>query len=193
MDRQRGTAVARPDTSETDWREFSARLAELFRTYNGTLVGYLAVRLQSQAEAAEIAQEAYLRLLNLSDTGKIIDLKSFLFRTANNIAIDRIRRNHLQRRVLEQAGTAALADAATATSGPGPETHATARQTIELLRVAIEELPPKCRMAFILYKLQGHSYGEIAARMQLTESMVRKYVLRGLQYCRTRLDGQLDH
>lgn len=174
--------------AEAGWRDFSARLAELFRTYNGTLVGYLAVRLKSQAEAAEVAQEAYLRLLGMSDTGKIIDLRSFLFRTAHNLAIDRIRREQLQRRAQEEAGVALLADPAQAEAAPGPERETSARQVIDLLRAAIEELPPKCRLAFILYKLQGQSYGEIAERMQLTESMVRARA----QHCRRRLGRQLD-
>lgn len=169
---------------------FAAALAELFSAYNDTLVAYLAVRLRSQVEAAEVSQEAYLRLLNMADSAKIIDLKSFLFRTANNIAIDRIRRQRAGLRALEQIGVAAAADDAIEMGNPGPEREIDARQTIGLLRAAIEELPPKCRMAFILYKLQGHGYAEIAARMHLTESMVRKYVLRGLHYCRKRLDEQ---
>jgi RNA polymerase sigma-70 factor (ECF subfamily) len=173
--------------------EFGARLAELFRAYNDTLVSYLTLRVQSRAEAAEVAQEAYLRLLKCADAGKIIDLKSFLFRTANNIAIDRLRRQQTKLRVLEQVRAAGAGDDGMEASTPGPETEAVAWQTLELLRAAIEELPPKCRAAFILYKLQGQSYREIAARMNLTESMVRKYVLRGLQYCHRRIDGQLPH
>jgi len=169
---------------------FVAALGELFCAYNDTLVTYLAVRLRSQVEAAEVSQEAYLRLLNMADSAKIVDLKSFLFRTANNIAIDRIRRQRTGLRALEQIGIATAGADAAEIGGPGPEREIDARQTIGLLRGAIEELPPKCRMAFILYKLQGHGYAEIAARMHLTESMVRKYVLRGLRYCRKRLDEQ---
>jgi len=192
MVQQRGSFPEQPERSgcEAAHSAFAASLAELFRSYNTILVGYLAVRLNSQAEAAEVSQEAYLRLLNMADSSKIVDLKSFLFRTANNIAIDRIRHQQARLRALEQVGAAIAGDGAVEAGNPGPEREIDARQTIGLLRAAIEELPPKCRMAFILYKLQGQGYAEIAAHMQLTESMVRKYVLRGLQYCRQRLGEQ---
>jgi RNA polymerase sigma factor (sigma-70 family) len=182
------TASKAGDGAVDQSADFTERLVDTFRTYNETLVGYLALRLSSRQEASEVAQEAYLRLMNLADPDKIMDIRSFLFRTANNIAIDRIRHQRMRLRVLERVAAGDV-DAEPLTSGP--EDEIAARQGLQLLRNAIEELPPKCRMAFILYKLQGHSYTDIALRMNLTESMVRKYVLRGLQYCRRRLDQQL--
>jgi RNA polymerase sigma-70 factor (ECF subfamily) len=169
------------------------RVAEVFRVYNDTLVNYLTSRLMSRQEALEVAQEAYVRLLSMAESGKILDLESYLFRIAKNIAIDRLRRDGLKLRVFESAGVVLLLDDESSRQGvTGPESEASGRQTLKLLRAAINELPPKCRMAFILYKLQGESYKEVAFRMHLTESMVRKYVLRGLEYCRRRLGQELD-
>ena len=76
------------------------RLAEVFRQYNDTLVNYLAFRVKSRQEAAEIAQETYVRMLAMSDLGRITDLQSYLFRVANNIAVDRLRREQVQRRTI---------------------------------------------------------------------------------------------
>ncbi len=169
------------------------RIAEVFRAYNDTLVNYLAAHLKSRQEALEVAQEAYVRLLTMAESGKILDIESYLFRTAKNIAIDRVRRNNLKLRVFESAGAALVFDDESARQrAKVPETEASGRQTLKLLRTAIDELPPKCRMAFILYKLHGESYKEVACRMNLTESMVRKYVLRGLEYCRKRLGQELN-
>ena len=178
------TELGKPAISSND------RLAEVFRTYNGTLVSYLASRLKSRQAAAEIAQEAYVRLLNHPDSAKIIDLKSYLFRIANNIAIDASRRDHMHARALENADVRSSLQEQSIGAG-GPENEIAARQTARLLRAAIEELPPKCRTAFILYKLQGESYEDIAERMNLTASMIRKYVIRALRHCRRRLDGEL--
>ena len=44
-------------------------------------------------------------------------------------------------------------------------------------------------MVFILLRFEGRSYKEIACRMMLSETMVRKYAVRALQHCRARLDG----
>jgi RNA polymerase sigma-70 factor (ECF subfamily) len=164
------------------------RLAEVFRQYNDTLVNYLAFRVKSRQEAAEIAQETYVRMLAMSDIGRITDLKSYLFRVANNIAVDRLRREQVQRRTIEQGKTAVAAFVVSAANGSSPEAERSAEDVLRLLRAAIDELPARCRAAFILYKLYCQSYPEIARTLAVTESMVRKYVLRGLRHCQERLE-----
>ncbi|MFQ5610154.1 MAG: RNA polymerase sigma factor, partial [Woeseiaceae bacterium] len=67
-----------------------------------------------------------------------------------------------------------------------------ARQQLSMLRKVVAELPPKCRKAFLLYKFNEQSYREIAEHMQLSESMIRKYVLRAIVYCRSRIDAERD-
>ena len=66
------------------------------------------------------------------------------------------------------------------------------QQQLDRLAKLIDELSPKCRDAFIAYKFYDMSYPEIAQRMDLTESMVRKYVLRAIAYCSSHLDRQED-
>jgi RNA polymerase sigma-70 factor (ECF subfamily) len=167
------------------------RLAEVFRQYNDTLVNYLAFRVKSRQEAAEIAQETYVRMLAMNDLGRITDLQSYLFRVANNLAVDRLRREQVQRRTIEQGKTAVAGFLFSASHGSSPEGERSAEDVLRLLRAAIDELPAKCRAAFILYKLHCQSYPEIARRLEVTESMVRKYVLRGLRHCQERLAN--DH
>src|SRR5690348_5364543 len=67
----------------------------LFRVHNKSLVRFLAARLSSDAEAREVAQEAYVRLLQLDQPQAVGFLRAFLFKTASNIAIDRLRRRRL--------------------------------------------------------------------------------------------------
>jgi RNA polymerase sigma-70 factor (ECF subfamily) len=164
------------------------RLAEAFRQYNETLVNYLAFRVKSRQEAAEIAQETYVRVLALSDIGRVTDLRSYLFRVANNIAVDRLRREQLRRRTVEQGRSAVAGSLVPASHDGSPEAERSAEDVLQVLRAAIDELPAKCRAAFILYKLHCQGYPEIALRLAVTESMVRKYVLRGLRHCQERLE-----
>src|SRR5579859_6647978 len=72
----------------------SERIERLFREHNEALVRFLLARLRSRQAALEVAQEAYVRLLSLDQPGAVSYLRSFLFKTAANIAIDR-RRRHL--------------------------------------------------------------------------------------------------
>src|SRR5262245_22449395 len=167
------------------------RLAEVFSQYNDTLVNYLAFRVKSRQEAAEIAQDTYVRMLAMSDLGRITDLQSYLFRVANNIAVDRLRREQVRLRTIEQGKATVASGLVSASNGSSPEAERSAEDVLRLLRAAIDELPAKCRAAFILYRLHCQSYPEIARRLQVTESMVRKYVLRGLRHCQARLEN--DH
>jgi RNA polymerase sigma-70 factor (ECF subfamily) len=60
---------------------------------------------------------------------------------------------------------------------------------VEIVRCLIGELPPKCRRAFLLHRVHGAEFSEIAEEMGLSERMVRHYVLRAVLYCRAGLDA----
>src|SRR5580692_147523 len=73
----------------------AARIDHLFREHNDALVRFLSARLGSYQDAREVAQEAYVRLLNLDRPGAAGFLKALLYKTAANLAIDRLRHQRL--------------------------------------------------------------------------------------------------
>lgn len=159
------------------------RISRLFSEHNESLIQFLATRLRSVQEAKEVAQEAYVRLLSLEDSGAVSFLRAFLFKTAANLAVDRIRSRNRQRQALD----AGLCDESR--EAPTPDREAATAQEMEIVRRLIGELPPKCRRAFLLHRVQGAEFSEIAKEMGLSERMVRHYVLRAVLYCRTGLDA----
>src|ERR1700756_676267 len=76
-------------------KEGPARIDHLFREHNDALVRFLSARLGSYQDAREVAQEAYVRLLNLDRPGAANFLKALLYKTAANLAIDRLRHQRL--------------------------------------------------------------------------------------------------
>lgn len=160
----------------------------LFRNHNEELVRYLTSRLKSHDEAVEVAQEAYVRLLRLDDTSTIGFLRAFLFRTATNIAIDRIRRKGLAQAYVDQEAPPQVNEM----FGFTPERSIAAKQSLERVLECVSALPEKCRFAFVEYKFRNRSYDDIAAEMGLTSSMVRKYVLRALVHCSDKMGDELD-
>ena len=82
----------------------AAAVSKLFRDHNRMLVGYLTSRLRSEQEAKEVAQEAYVRLLQLQDPGTPSLLRAYLFKTATNLAIDRLRHRRSSASVRRTAG-----------------------------------------------------------------------------------------
>ena len=161
----------------------SERIARLFSEHNESLVRFLAARLRSVHEAREVAQEAYVRLLSLDDSGAVSFLRAFLFKTAANLAVDRLRSRDRRRQALD----AGLCDESR--EAPTPDMEAASAQEVEIVRRLIGELPPKCRRAFLLNRIHGVEFAQIAQQMELSERMVRHYVLRAVLHCRAGLDA----
>jgi len=182
-----GVFIARNNTTGDDTQE-QADIQALFQRHNDELVRYLTGRLKSKDEAVEVAQEAFVRLLRLDDTGTIGFLRAFLFRTATNIAIDRQRRKGRARAYADEERIDDEAQVFTFT----PEREVAGRQSLERVIECIDGLPPKCRKAFIDYKFRHKEYDEIAGDMGVSSSMVRKYVLRALIHCTEKLGNELD-
>jgi RNA polymerase sigma factor (sigma-70 family) len=170
-------------SGEPAGNDHAQRISRLFSEHNESLIQFLATRLHSVQEAKEVAQEAYVRLLSLEDSGAVSFLRAFLFKTAANLAVDRIRSRNRQR----QAVDAGLCDEAR--EAPTPDREAASAQEVEIVRRLIGELPPKCRRAFLLHRVHGAEFSEIAEEMELSERMVRHYVLRAVLYCRAGLDA----
>jgi RNA polymerase sigma factor (sigma-70 family) len=161
----------------------ASTVSRLFREHNRTLVRFLHSRLRNEQEAKELAQEAYVKLLQLEAPGGLSFLRSYLFRVAENLAIDRIRQRQIRGRLDHlDVFDDVLKDVSL-------ERAAIAQQELTLLRQAVAELPSKPRQAFQLLKLQDRPCEEVAAEMRLTVRMVRKYVSRALIYVQLRREG----
>lgn len=161
--------------------EHSRRVAELFESHNRALTRFLTARLKSSQEAKEVAQEAYIRMLQLGAPGGVSYLRAFLFKTAANLAADRLKSASRRGRI-DQLEFFDSSD-----STPSAESSAAAAQELSALVQAIELLPAKCRYAFVMHRFYGHELAEVAQLMGLSERMVRIYVERAILFCRERL------
>jgi RNA polymerase sigma factor (sigma-70 family) len=163
--------------------ESRAQVVErLFREHNEALIRFLRGRVESHQEAREVAQEAYVRLLSLDQPEAVSYLRAFLFKTAANIAIDRRRRHQHFDKV---AGAQLFAEL---TENRTPERQLSGEQTLRQLGIIIESMPAKCRESFVLNQIQGLDAATIATQLGITDSMVRKYVVRALLHCRQFMD-----
>lgn len=158
-------------------------LSRLFEEHNRTLVSFLVNRLGNEAEAKEVAQEAYVRILQLDAPGVVGFLRAYLFRTAANIATDRIRhRTHVERFSEVYEGDDLV-------NNLGPERESCATEALGLLRSAVYELPPRYRRAFLMHRFEDAHASEIGARIGVNERQARNYIQRAVAYCRLRVDG----
>ena len=161
----------------------AAEVSQLFREHNRALVLFLASRLKDIQAAREVAQEAYVRVLQLEAPGAVSFLRSYLFKTAANLAIDRLRRQQSRARLESADDFENFLDEAT------PERTVIAREELAFLGMLIAELPLKYQEAFRRHRVDDESFDYIARRMGLKERMVRRYVTHALLYLRLRREG----
>jgi RNA polymerase sigma-70 factor (ECF subfamily) len=159
----------------------------LLREHNETLLRFLRARLRSDADASEAAQEAYVRLLQLDRSDQPSFLRAYLFRIAANVATDMLRRKSLQARF-------AAADEQAASSAGAQEEALGARQQLHLVQTALNELPPRCRQAFLLRRQEDLATAQIGERLGVSDRMVRLYIARAIEHVQQALhreDGRV--
>ena len=158
-------------------------VAELVREHNRALHAFLMTRVRDEHEAREVAQEAYVRMLQLAQPGAVSFLRAYLFKTAANIALDRARERSNRARLLEGQPRGASIDELS------PDRRALSAEEVEIFNRALLELSPKCRRAFLMCRLEGLSDAAVAAELGIKPRMVRHYLVQAGVYCQMRIKG----
>lgn len=152
-------------------------LKGLFLAHRRELQAYLTEKLRDADKAADLTQEAFLRYAEQdAGGGSIANGRSYLYRTAHNLAVDHVRRDARQR-----TGAAAPEDLARiADRRPTQEDTAAGRESLERMRAAVAALPAHTRQVFLLNRVEGLSYAETARQLGLSESSVQKHLAKAL-------------
>lgn len=164
-------------------------LSGLVAHHGDALEKYLARKLDNPEDAAEVAQEAYLRLQRIEQPQMLDNARAFLFQVATNLAVDQLRRRQLHQRYLNSERNPLLEGELADPNGDGapPEQILVAKEKLNAIYAAVEELPFKTRQAFLMHRRNGLSYSEIAHQLDVSVSSVEKYILHALRHCREAL------
>lgn len=135
-------------------------------------------------EAEDVMQETYLNLIRHGSADLLDRPRAFLFRTAANLAIDTLRK----RSTLSRYTQSVIDLDIVASEAPGPEDRAEGVIALERFRAALNELPPHCRDALLLSRMDGLPYSEIAKRLGVSVRSVERYIVKALEHLRTRLE-----
>jgi RNA polymerase sigma factor (sigma-70 family) len=141
------------------------------------LMQFLSNNWRNKADIADIRQDVYEHVCEAAREHIPEQTKAFVFRTARNLIIDRFR--HEQVVSIEAVPDLELFDVAM--DAPGPDRTAQARGELRKLQIALDELPPRCREAIVLGRIEGLSGREIAGRMGITEQAVSKHLNSGIR------------
>lgn len=162
-------------------------VADIAAKYGRRLHRFLATRLRNAADVGDLAQEVYLRLLRLQRTDQIRNPEAYLLTVASHV---------LQQRALLGATTPetvdimdSLVDAPIAQEDdPAAIVHLERR--LAALDRALARLSPKARAVFVLHRRDGCTVDEIAARMGISRSMVKKYLAKAILQCSRQIKSE---
>lgn len=156
-------------------------LSAVYLLYRGELGNRLVRIVNCPETARDLVQETYLVLSRTTESGEVRRPRGLLFRIATNLTMDHLRHRKVTERHEE------LAIPMEETEHPSTEAEVSKAQWLNLLHQTIAELPPRCRDAFILHKIRGLSYREVAEALGISQSSVEKHIIKGLLHCRARL------
>lgn len=131
---------------------------------------------RGKSDIEDLRQDVYVRICETAQHVLPEQAKPFVLMTARNLLIDRVRREQ----VVPIEAVADLDALGLAMDTPGPERTVMARDELRHVREALEDLPPRCREALVLGRIEGLSGREIAARMGIAEGTVSEHLANGI-------------
>ena len=151
--------------------------AEIVRLYDDAspaLRRVLQRKLGSRAEAEEIMHDAFEKLMTMPDDARIRDLRRYLFTMASNMATNALEHRNVEQRYLGAAGgTADLAE-------PDPRRAIEAGEALQRAQDALAGLPARTRHVFLLQRVDGNSYREIARQLGISRKGVEYHMRRAV-------------
>ncbi len=168
-------------------KEQETYIQKMYRENHEGFLRFLVQKTNCMDEAHDVLQESFKKLMNNEELREMENARAYLYRTAINIIIDRQRKGtHHKKYIREVVSGMETASASEASSIP-PERQVAAKQELDAIYQALDELPEKCRKAFLMHREQHLKYGEIARQLDVSVSMVEKYMINALKHLRRKI------
>lgn len=130
-------------------------------------------------DAEDVVQDTLLKVWNRREQwSEIESMEAFCLTICRNLSLDKVKRMDSQNASLDEVGSNDHIDRSYAAD---PEEQAVQRNRVELVRSLVDRLPEKQRTCMQLRDMEGKSYKEIAAVMNITEQQVKVNIFRARQ------------
>lgn len=156
----------------------------LYVAHRRRLTRYASRIVGDHGRAEDIVQEAFLRFRKAAAGRLLAEPVGFLYRVVHNLSQDQNRSAMLERRYVQDG----VEDAGgLPQERPSPEQEAIARQELQKVMAAMEQLPERTRIALEMHRFGGCTLKEIAARLGISVSMAQVLVMDGVRHCQRSL------
>ncbi|EIK60706.1 MULTISPECIES: sigma-70 family RNA polymerase sigma factor [Pseudomonas] len=149
----------------------------LYNDHHHWLTGWLRRKLGCPDNAADLAQDTFIRVLSAREAPTLIEPRAFLTTVAKRVLFNFYRRQDLERAYLE-----ALAQMPEHVA-PSEEDRAIILQTLLELDQLLDGLPKQVKRAFLLAQLDGLTYAQIGAQLGISIATVKRHLTKAAMRC----------
>jgi RNA polymerase sigma-70 factor, ECF subfamily len=178
----------------------AAAFEELVLRYQARLLTVLEHLVNNREQAEDLAQEVFLRVFRARERYEPgAKFSTWLFTIANNVASNSLRSKSRRKEVgvperyTGDSQAMQLDQLALAASGQMPARALDKAEAAEVVRVALEALNPRQRMALLLSKFEGMSYQDIASSMEMTVQATKSLLSRARENLRMILSPYVEN
>ena len=158
-------------------------------------IARLVTRIVPPKEVEDVVQETYVRICRVDHKKAIRDPRSYVLRTARNLALDHVKRSETRLAAGTDMDGLSAGDVLLPAELDPTQARVASDEEFALFCEAVRSLPRQCRRAFVLKKVYGYSLKEIMAEMDLGQPTVETHIVNGtkrcVQYLRDRKQGRL--
>ena len=166
-------------------KDAQALTESLVASHGDQLRRFLLARVRNSADVPDITQEVYLRMLRVPNVESVRSPEAYLFTVAQHV----VQQHTLKSAALRSVQFTQVLATQGASTHADPASELVAAQCLSRLQETLDRLSPKARAVFLLSRRDGLSFAEIAARLDISKPMVKKYLMRALLQLRQRLEA----
>lgn len=177
LDTNRDNADARSQIVTAREKELHAWFVREVLPLEAALTNFLRHNWRNQADISDLLHDIYVRVYDAARSSLPTATRSFVFTTAHNLLINRMRREQ----IVPMQAIENLEALGIAADAPGPDEQTAAREELRRVQAALELLPPRAREAIVHFQINGLSRKEIAVRMNISEKTVTYHLNAGMR------------
>lgn len=170
--------------------DIKAQLVDTYMEKRADLRRFLLSHFRDPNKADDVLQDLYLRLQKTDFKTPVSNQIAFLYKMANNLALDYRKQTQRQRardhKWHEASGHFLGSDPIH--DAPDVDAGIDAQAKISKIIKLVRQLPPQCSKVFVAHKLEGLSHAEVAERLQISRSTVEKHMVKALKFLAQNLE-----
>ncbi|NNA69768.1 sigma-70 family RNA polymerase sigma factor [Pseudomonas gessardii] len=152
-------------------------IEHLYGKHHGWLKGWLCNRVGNSADAADLAQDTFMRMLTLRQLPVLREPRHYLVTIARGLMIDKARRHTLERAYLE------VLAARPEPLEVSPETYHLIIESLLAIDALLDGLGARTRQIFLLVQLEGLSYVQVGRQLGLSVTTIKNHLGKAMMQC----------